>query len=208
MLRLKAAIPPSHFVVRGSPAARFRSLAPLLCCFAMHGAQAARPMATDDTATAPAGECQIEAWGERIDDERSQILAPACGLTDALELDTAVSRIQGGGATLNGLVVGLKWVPTNAAWETALGTVRLGLEGGVFWARASGERWKSDAASLIALSSLEFASTWNLYANLVTTRDLDTGKHVKAITAIGRAAATTNAAKPRSKSRGGRCLRQ
>ena len=133
-------------------------------------------MATDDTATAAAGECQIEAWGERIDDERSQVLAPACGLTDTLDLDTAVSRIQGGGASLNGLVLELKWVPANAAWETDLGTVRLGLEGGVFWTRATGQRWKADAASLIALSSLEVAPTWNLYANLAITRDLATGR--------------------------------
>jgi hypothetical protein len=55
MLRFKAAAPPSHFGVRDLPEACFRSLASLLCCFAMHGAQAARPMATDDTATAPAG---------------------------------------------------------------------------------------------------------------------------------------------------------
>jgi hypothetical protein len=117
MLRHKAAIPPSHPMVRESGAACIRSLLPLLFWLAMQCAQAARPMATDDTATAAAGECQIEAWGERIDDERSQVLAPACGLTDTLELDTAVSRIQGGGASLHGLVVGLKWVPTNAAWE-------------------------------------------------------------------------------------------
>jgi len=181
MLRYQAAIPRSHLAIRYSRAACVRALLPLLCWFAVNCAQAARPMATDDTATAAAGECQIEAWGERIDDERSQVLAPACGLTDTLELDTAVSRIQGGGATLNGLVVGLKWVPASAAWETALGTVRLGLEGGVFWTRASGERWNADAASLIALSSLEFAPAWNLYANLVTTRNLDTGKHVNGL---------------------------
>ena len=127
MLRLKADIPPSHFAVRDLLAACFRSLVPLLCCFAMHGAQAARPMATDDTATAPAGECQIEAWGERVDAERSQVIAPACGLTDTLELDTAASRIQGGEASVNGLVVGLKWVPGNTGYATSLGTVRLGV---------------------------------------------------------------------------------
>ena len=181
MLRLKAAIPPSHFVVRDSPAACFRSLAPLLCCFAMHGAQAARPMATDDTATAPAGECQIEAWGERVDAERSQVIAPACGLTDTLELDTAASRIQGGEASVNGLVVGLKWVPGNTVFDTALGTVRLGVLGGMFWARDPGSGWKADTFALAGLSSLEFAPTWNLYANLVTARNLDSGKHVNGL---------------------------
>ncbi|HYN61875.1 MAG TPA: hypothetical protein VET87_20415 [Rubrivivax sp.] len=138
-------------------------------------------MATDDTATSAAGECQIEAWGERIDDERSQILAPACGLTDTLELDTAVLRVQSGSASVSGLGLGLKWVPTHAAWETALGTVRLGLQGGVFWARASGERWKADSAALVGLSGLEFAPAWNLYANFATARNLDTGKHVNGL---------------------------
>lgn len=34
---------------------------PILCLLVPGLAQAARPMATDDTATSPAGECQIEA---------------------------------------------------------------------------------------------------------------------------------------------------
>jgi hypothetical protein len=159
----------------------FPRLLPLLCLLAMHGAHAARPMATDDTATTAAGECQIEAWGERVDDERSQVLAPACGLTDTLELDAGFSRIQSGGTTRNGMVLGLKWVPTDAAWDTGLGTVRLGLLGGFFWTRAAGERWKTDSAALVGLSGLEFAPDWNLYANFATTRNLDTGKHVNGL---------------------------
>jgi hypothetical protein len=143
--------------------------------------QAARPMATDDTATVAAGECQVEAWGERIDAERSQVIAPACGLTDSLELDTAASRIQGGGTTLGGLAVGLKWVPGSAVYDTAFGTVRLGALGGVFWTRDPGAGWKADNVAVAGLSSLEFAASWNLYANLVTSRNLDTGKHVNGL---------------------------
>jgi hypothetical protein len=153
----------------------------MLLLIATGSAQAARPMATDDTATAPAGECQIEAWGERVDAERSQVIAPACGLTDTLELDTGASRIQGGDASVNGLVVGLKWVPGNTVYDTALGTVRLGVLGGVFWARDPGNSWKADTLALAGLSSLEFAPTWNLYANLVTSRNLATGKHVNGL---------------------------
>ena len=101
---------------RNSPAnKRLRLLTPLLILLCLHAAHAARPMATDDTATAAAGECQVEAWGERVDDERSQVLAPACGLTDTLELDSSLSRLQGGGATLDGMALGLKWVPATAA---------------------------------------------------------------------------------------------
>ena len=170
----------AHCVSADHVAGRSRLL-PLLCLLAMQGVHAARPMATDDTATAAAGECQIEAWGERVDDERSQVLAPACGLTDTLELDAGFSRIQGGSATLNAMVLGLKWVPTGAAWDTALGTVRLGLLGGVFWTRTTGDRWKTDSAALVGLSGLEFSPDWNLYANFVTTRNLDTGKHVNGL---------------------------
>ena len=156
-------------------------LLPLLCLLAAPAAQAGRPMATDDTSTAAAGQCQVEAWGDHVDGERSQVIAPACGLTDALELDTAASRTQFGGNTFASVVVGLKWVPSQAAWETALGTVRLGVEGGVFWGRAPGERWKGDAVALVGLSSLAFAPAWNLYANLVATRDLDTGRQVNGL---------------------------
>ena len=140
-------------------------------------------MATDDTATAAAGECQIEAWGERVDAERSQVLAPTCGLTDTLELDAAASRIQRGGTAVSGLALGLKWVPDNAVFNTALGTVRLGALGGVFWAREPRAGWKADSMALAALSSLEFAPAWNLYANLITSRNLDTGKHVNGLRA-------------------------
>jgi hypothetical protein len=156
-------------------------LLPMLCLLAAQVVHAGRPMATDDTSTAAAGECQIEAWGDRVDDERAQVIAPACGLTDALELDTGASRVRIGGTTMANLVVGLKWVPTEAAWDTALGTVRLGVEGGVFWSRALGASWKADSVALVGLSSLEFGPAWNLYANLVTTRNLDNGRHVNGL---------------------------
>jgi hypothetical protein len=61
-------------------------------------ALAARPMATDDSSTAPAGICQTEAWTERADDGHTLTPAPACGLTDELELDTSVSRALDRGA--------------------------------------------------------------------------------------------------------------
>lgn len=138
-------------------------------------------MATDDTGTAAAGDCQIEAWGERVGDERSQVVAPACGVTDTLELDTAASRTQGSGHTVDGLALGLKWVPGNTLFDTPLGSVRLGLEGGVFWARDAGTGWRADNVVLAGLGSLAFAPSWNLYANLVTVRSVSTGRHVNGV---------------------------
>jgi hypothetical protein len=158
-------------------------VASMLFVLACGGSQAARPMATDDTATAPAGTCQIEAWVERVDAERAQVIAPACGLTGTLELDTAATRIQGGGGSVDGLVAGLKWVPGNTVYENVLGTVRLGVLGGVFWTPDPGSAWKADTLALAGLSSLEFAPAWTLYANLLTSRDLDTGQHVNGLRA-------------------------
>jgi hypothetical protein len=179
--RWKAVIVVIPMSKSGAREACLPALWPLALVFAAQGVLAARPMATDDTATAPGGECQVEAWGERVDDVRSQVLAPACGLTDTLELDSGLARTQGGTAKLDSVVLGLKWVPSRARWDTALGEVRLGLEGGVFWVRAPGERWKSDSTALIALASLDFAPTWTLYTNLSTERSLDSGKHVNGV---------------------------
>lgn len=165
---------------------RCRAVAALLALglLAADFALAGRPLATDDTSTAPAGECQVEVWSEREDDLRSLTAAPACGLTDALELDTAFARVQGGGRSLDGFAVGLKWVPAEAAWATPLGEVRLGLIGGGFWARAPGGGWRGDTAVLAGLSSLQFAPDWTIYANAIIARGLDPGRWLPA----GRAA--------------------
>jgi hypothetical protein len=72
-------------------------------------------------------------------------------------------------------------MPTAGSCTHGWSTVRLGVLSGVFWAREPGAGWKADAFALAALSSLEFAPAWNLYANLVTSRNLDTGKHVNGL---------------------------
>jgi hypothetical protein len=138
-------------------------------------------MATDDTHTAPRGECQIEVWGERVDAERSQILAPACGVSDSVEFDAAASRNQGSATTVDALGAGLKWVPSGATLETALGTFGVGAHAGVFWARDAQRGWRGDTVALVALTSLAIAPAWNIYANLFTTRSLPDGTHTNGI---------------------------
>lgn len=151
-------------------------------CFAVLGrAHAGRPMATDDTNTVARGECQVEAWGERAEVERSQVLAPACGLADTVELDLGASRNVGSGAKVTGLAAGLKWVPADAFYESPLGSVGLGLEAGLFWARDSAQGWRADRVAVVALSSLAFAPQWNLYANVLSTRSLSDGKSVNGL---------------------------
>ncbi len=161
-----------------SHARTWRPLWLALACLAMLGrVQAGRPMATDDTNTAPRGECQLEAWGEHADVERSQVLAPACGIADTLELDLGASRIVGSGAKATGLAAGLKWVPADAFFDTALGRIGLGLESGLFWARDAAQGWHAESMVAVALGSLAFAPGWNLYANVLTARSLSGGAH-------------------------------
>lgn len=155
-----------------------------LAMLAAGHADAGRPMATDDTSTAPAGECQLEVWNEREDDLRSVVVAPACGITDALEFDTGFSRVQGGGRSLDAFAVGLKWVPAEAAWQSPLGEMRFGLIGGGFWARSADGGWRGDSAVLAGLGSLQFAPEWTIYANAIAARGLNPQRSIPA----GRAA--------------------
>jgi hypothetical protein len=133
-------------------------------------------MATDDTSTVPPGQCQLEAWGERTSAERSQIVAPACGVTDAMEVDTWALRSQGTSAAVTGLGLGLKWVPADAVYETALGALSLGLEAGVVSARGPAEPWRADSLVIAALASLAINSSWNVNANLGSVRNLQDHK--------------------------------
>ena len=166
----------------GSRVTTGRAVWVAMACFALLGrAHAGRPMATDDTNTVARGECQVEAWGEHADVERSQILAPACGLSDTVELDLGASRNVGSGAKITGLAAGLKWVPAAATFETPLGSVGLGLEAGLFWARDAAQGWRADSVAIVALGSLAFAPDWNLYANVLSTRSLSDGKPVNGL---------------------------
>ena len=147
---------------------RCRALAPLLLATAL--AHGARPMATDDTGTSPAGECQIEAWSTREDQIRALTVAPACGLTDQIELGAGIGRTNGAGAGVDALALGLKWVPEAARWATPLGELQLGLIGGATWARDSESSWRGDSAVLAGLASLQLTPQWALYLNAGGTR--------------------------------------
>jgi hypothetical protein len=148
----------------------------------MH-AHAGRPMATDDTRTVPHGECQIEAWGERVAPERSQVVAPACGVSNSVEFDATASRSrnQGSSTAVDALGAGLKWVPSGARLEAAFGTLGAGAEAGVFRARDAQRGWRGDSVALATLTSLAIRPAWNLYANLFTTHSLIDNMHSSGI---------------------------
>lgn len=145
-------------------------LAPLLVLLGASLAHGARPMATDDTGTAPAGTCQIEAWSAREGETRTLTLAPACGLTDQLELDGGIGRTNGAGQGIDALALGLKWAPEAANWTTPLGLLSLGLIGGGSWARDDAHGWRGDNAALAGLASWQFASQSSLYLNVIAAR--------------------------------------
>ena len=147
----------------------------LLAAALAHGA---RPMATDDTGTAPAGECQVEAWSTREGDTRALTLAPACGLSDQLELDTGIGRSNGAGQGIDALALGLKWAPEAASWTTPLGLLSLGLIGAGGWARDDTHGWRGDTAALVGLASLQFAPRWSLYLNLIGARAIQPSRWV------------------------------
>lgn len=143
-------------------------LAPLLLGASL--AHGARPMATDDAATSAAGVCQIEAWSARDDAGRALALAPACGLTDELELGAGIARSNGAGAGIDNLGLGLKWAPEAASWDTALGTLRLGLSAGTSWSRERDRSWHGDGTALAGLASWQFTSAIALHLNAHGTR--------------------------------------
>ncbi len=166
-----------HLALRRTRTVQPRAVAALLCLLGVVHAHAGRPMATDDTRTVPHGECQIEAWGQSVEAIRSQVVAPACGVSDSVEFDAAASRNQGSSTTVDALSAGLKWVPSSATLETALGTFAVGAEAGVFWARDAQRGWHGDSVAIAALTSLAIGPAWNLYANLFTTRSLTDSTH-------------------------------
>ncbi len=135
-------------------------------------------MATDDTSTAGRGTCQVEAWTERVDAARSITLAPACGLTDDLELDTSFSRVAAQPTIVSAAAAGFKWVPGAASFDTALGIVRLGGIAFGAWARDPLRGWRGDYVALVGLASLTPMPELNLYVNAFVTHNLDRGPHL------------------------------
>jgi len=136
------------------------------------GAQAARPMVTDDAAIATRGECQLEVWSDRLDDDRALSIAPACGLTDSLEFDAQATRVQVGGASLYGVGLGLKWAPDGLEFELPVGTLNVAFKAGYAWLRDAAGHWRHDGVGAAALASLAIGPAWSVNANLATVRDL------------------------------------
>lgn len=144
---------------------RFGPIVCVACCVQSGTAFAARPMATDDTSTANPGDCQIEAWSDQARRASDYTVAPACGISGGLEIDTSFARAFGDAGTASGAAVGLKWVPDGAHLSTGLGELRFGAIAFASLARDPGLDWHGEAFGLAALSSLEPAPGLDLYVN-------------------------------------------
>lgn len=131
-------------------------------------ALAGRPMATDDASTNPAGTCQVEAWVERAAThphaQHGLVVAPACGLSETLELAADLTHWRGSSDEPRGRGLALKWVDPSLD----LGGWRWGAKLALAWAREPDTgRWHDDELGLSALvASRELSDTLALHANL------------------------------------------
>lgn len=126
--------------------------------------QAARPLATDDAATNAAGVCQIESWVDRSDGGHATVIAPACGLTDTLELDFEFVRGSPRSVIAQERTVALKWADP----DMKLGDWRLGAKLGFSQSKEPGVSDWSDASRplLLGLATLPIGETVAVHLNL------------------------------------------
>ncbi len=80
-------------------------------------------MSSDDAATAEKGSCQIEAWHERTRAQRAVFVAPACGVSDDIELGLDMVRPSPRDQIAGAFGLATKWVPSNWRPESALTSI-------------------------------------------------------------------------------------
>jgi hypothetical protein len=127
-------------------------------------AQAGRPLATDDAATNQAGVCQIESWVDRSDPGHSTVFAPACGLTDTVELGLEFVRGSPRQAIALERGVALKWADP----DVKLGDWRFGAKLGLSQSKEPGSSDWTGASRplLLGLASLPIGESLALHLNL------------------------------------------
>lgn len=152
------------------PARRCGAWLPAALALLACPAQAGRPLATDDAATAEAGSCQVEAWHERSGSARETVLAPACGLRGGLEIGAEHAWLHPGSDVRGTGAVSLKWVPQAARVETPAGELGLGLKVAFDFERPAAASPRHAGTSLLGLVTLKPDSAWALHLNLGLAR--------------------------------------
>ena len=138
-------------------------------------AHAGRPLGTDDAGTAEAGTCQVEAWVERRGGatDGADVVAPACGLLDGLELGGDHTRYPGDPSAGSAVNIGVKWVPPAWTTDTPWGALAWGLKGSLGYERPPAAGWHRSNAGLLGLATLRASETLALHANLGPVRSAD-----------------------------------
>lgn len=129
-------------------------------------AQAGRPLATEDAATAEAGSCYVEAWQERSRDAREAVIAPACGLPAGLELGGELARAHPGADPRGSGAASLKWAPSQARLETPAGELGFGLKAALDFERPAGSGLRRAGSSVLALATLQATPALAVHLNL------------------------------------------
>lgn len=143
----------------------------LILALGAGSSRAGRPLSTDDTATAEAGQCQVESWLEQTDGRRGVVAAPACGLQPGLEAGLELWRPLQREPLREAATLGLRWAPAAARTDTALGELGLGLKLQLGFVHPRDGDWRRRDSSLVGMLSLTASPSWSWLLNLGTVRD-------------------------------------
>lgn len=138
-------------------------------------AWAGRPLASDDAGTADPGHCQLEGWVERADSDRALMLAPACGLMPGVELGADTTLPDPREPVRQAAGLALKWVPESGRFDTALGSLGLGLKFAAGYEHPAGAGWRRSGHGVLLLASLEATGSLGLHLNLGPEHDTASG---------------------------------
>lgn len=148
-------------------------------------AQAGRPLSSDDAATAPVGSCQLEGWGEKAGSSRAWVLAPACGLSDSMELGGDYSRPQPRDESRGEASLAVKWVPKSWQIPTGWGQLSFGLKAGLSFERPVSSGWRRSASGLLGLATLAISEEAAVHLNLGPHKERASGQSGTALNLAG-----------------------
>lgn len=147
-----------------------KSCAALLLLQVGLAAQAGRPLSTDDASTAGANKCQVESWLEReaTDSSRTLVMAPACGLGDAVEVGIELARTLPDNGIRSESTLYVKWA--DPSWTA--GTLNWGAKAwhGLAYARQS-PAWSATSSGAMGLLTWQASQAVALHANLGAVRN-------------------------------------
>lgn len=147
-----------------------KSCAAVLLVQACLTAYAGRPLGTDDAGTAGANMCQVEGWlaRESANSTRTLVLAPACGLGDAVEIGFELARTVPDNDTRFEGGLSVKWV--DPAWKA--GALNWGVKA---WHGTAHSRqaptWSATTSGVMGLMTWQVSDGVVVHGNLGFEKD-------------------------------------